>query len=136
MTPEEIRIQTSTLIRGQQGLSADPSSWSYEQRVAYNKAYADYILANPSLFNANSIEVANHVRTAIYSPLADTSVASDLSQFGTEFTNNLVDAGNSVGGIGRGVLAAAKWSAFLIPGGLIIVAGIYLYGFYLKQKRP
>ena len=51
MTADEIsanRAAAVDQVKGQLGLSAiQPSDWTYDQRVTYNKALAAYIQQNP-----------------------------------------------------------------------------------------
>ncbi|HTJ77673.1 MAG TPA: hypothetical protein VL357_01635 [Rariglobus sp.] len=123
MTPEEIisnRQAAIATVRAQMGLSNTPSDWTYEQRVAYDKALAAYILANSSQFDATEISIANSVSSQTFSPLEDASF--DWGAFGTETFQPLADAAQSVG---SGILTVANAAKWAIPA--LVVVGIILF---------
>ncbi|MBW7895149.1 MAG: hypothetical protein H3C27_08545 [Opitutaceae bacterium] len=80
------RENAASAVRAQLGLPASPLAWTYEQRLAYINALADYILANPAGFDAQDLGQASAVKNTQYSGLVDTSF--DWSMFGTELTAN------------------------------------------------
>ncbi len=125
--------QAQAYIRATLGLSDDVSSWSYDERIAYNKALATYIAQNASSFPAQSVGTANAVLNEHASAIQDTGFLSDLSAFGSAFGDEVVNAGESVAGIGQGILSFASLTKYLIPLAGIIIVGILLWGFYKKQ---
>ncbi len=125
--------QAQAYIRATLGLSDDVSSWSYDERIAYNKALATYIAQNASSFPAQSVGTANAVLNEHASAIQDTGFLSDLSAFGSAFGDEVVNAGESVAGIGQGFLSFASLTKYLIPLAGIIIVGILLWGFYKKQ---
>jgi len=132
MTPKE---QAIAKIRSDMNLPALPSDWTYEQRIAYNKTLADYILSHPDEFDQTSALVASKVANQVYSPLEDTSFTSDLSIFGDELANQAIKAGESVAGVGNGVLSTFQIASWAIPVAALAVLGIALYGFYAKETK-
>lgn len=87
MTAEQARAQAVATVRAQLGLNNTPSSWTYEQRTAYNKALAAYILARPLGFTAADAGTAAHVASANYQPLENAGWS--WAMFGSELKNNL-----------------------------------------------
>lgn len=136
MTPEQIaanRAAAVVAVRAAQGLTGlDVSAWSYEQRMAYNKALAAYIAARPAQFSPAEWTTAARLAQVNYSPLADVSLASRFSEFADEFTNNVVKAGNQVGGVGRGVLNTFSVIGWAIPV-IALGAAVYLSWHYIKK---
>lgn len=120
-------------VRASLGLSNSPSEWSYEQRIAYNKALATYINASPQSYDEQTQASAQIVAAAQYSPLEDTGVLADLSAFGSALEDEALAAGNKVAGVGNGILDTLGLAKWLIPAAAIILVGILLYGFYKKQ---
>lgn len=120
-------------IRSTLGLSDTPSDWTYAQRISYNNALAVYIANNPDSFSTQSVGTANQVLNENNSPLSDTGFISDLSAFGSAITDEAISAGESIGGIGNGVLSLASATRYLIPIAGVIIIGILLFGFYKKQ---
>lgn len=125
--------QAQAYIRATLGLSDDVSSWSYDDRIAYNKALATYIAQNASSFPAQSVGTANAVLNEHASALQDTGFLSDLSVFGSALGDEVLNAGDSVAGVGRGILSTLSSASWLIPLAAFIVVGILLFGFYKKQ---
>lgn len=76
------RQQAAETVRLQMGLPASSLSWTYEQRVAYNKALADYLLTHPTGIDAQTLGTASNVLNKTYPDLQDTSF--DWVQFGDE----------------------------------------------------
>lgn len=125
---------TSSLV-SQMGLSVTPSDWTYDQRIAFNKAFAAYVIAHPDSFSATDLNTANGIAGESPTALDDTSLSADLSAFGSAVTDNVVAAGNQVAGIGNGVLNLASAAQYIIPVAGVIIVGILLYGFFRKQAR-
>jgi hypothetical protein len=94
-TINDNRAAAIASVRDQLGLSSDPSSWSYDERVNYNKALAGYIAAHPNDFNATDAATAGIVGAAdTPTQLLDTSF--DWSAFGTEVWNQAASINDSV----------------------------------------
>lgn len=135
MNPTEARAVAVKTVRAQLGLTdIPPSNWSYETRIAYNKALADYIQTNAASFSAQDQYIAGQVAQQAYAPLADTGVSADLSTFGNEFVNQLENAGSKVSAIGTGLLDTTELAGKLLPLLFLIAAGITVYSFY--KTRP
>ena len=119
-------------FRNSLGLPSDPSTWSYDQRVQYLKAFSAYITQNPSQFNSISQSAAEKVQATTYPPLEDVSFSAQFSQFASAFGDEVVAAANSVAGVGQGVLSAFSLAKYLIPISLVIAVVILLFA--LKKK--
>lgn len=87
MTAEQARAQAVATVRAQLGLNNTPSSWTYDQRTAYNKALSAYILARPAGFSSTDLGTAAHVASANYQPLENAGWS--WAMFGSELQNNL-----------------------------------------------
>src|SRR5690606_14425092 len=119
-------------VRAQQGLTGlHHSEWTYEQRVRYNKALADYILSRPGDFGGPELVAAGAVQAATYLPLEDTSVLANIEAFGAEFGAQGLAAADSIAGVGRGVLNALSSAQWMIPVAVVAVAGIWI----LKEAK-
>lgn len=73
-------------IRNQLGLSNTPSDWTYDERIAYNKAYSDFVLANADQFPADINKTAGLVEAEKPAALDDTSFS--FSDFFSNFLDN------------------------------------------------
>lgn len=127
------RATLSANIKASLSLPDDVSSWTYDQRISYNKAFAAGILAHPDSFSATDLNTANVVTAEAPSALDDTSVSADLSAFGSAVTDNVVAAGAQVAGIGTGVLNLASLAQYVIPVAGLVIVGVLLLGFYKKH---
>ena len=113
MTPDQIasnRAAAVATVRAQQGLSNTPTDWTYDQRVAYDKALAAYILANAALFDSTEISIAETVSQQTYSPLED-----DTFQWGEFAVDTFQPASDALQSIGSGVLTVANAAKWAIP---------------------
>ncbi len=132
LTPiDEIRAQAVVTVRQSLGLAKPPADWTYEERVAYNKALAEFIAAHADSFTQQDITNAGVVLAANYAPLADTSTLAELGQFGEAFAGEIVNAADKVGDVGRGALDAVSLAGKLLP---LVVIGVGVY-FILKAKK-
>lgn len=129
MNPRTLAIQT---VRADLGLSNTPSDWTYNERVKYNKALADYITAHASEFPPQDLAVAQDIAAQTASPLADNGLLSDLGTFGSAFGDELLSAGEKVGAIGTGVLDSVSAVGKLLP--VAVVALFVVYVLTLKKK--
>lgn len=125
--------QAQANIRAQLGLNDNPSSWSYDERLSYNNALATFIANNADSFPADQVANANATLGKANTPLADTGFLSDLSTFGGAFEDEVLNAGNSVAGIGQGILSFASLAKYLIPLAGIAIVVILLIGFKKKH---
>lgn len=94
------RRTAATVIRTRLGLmDKAPSDWTYEERVAYNKALSGYIAENPQAFTDGEIQVAKDINQKVLDPLDDTSLMSNLGLFGNQFlveAEKVLDTSGSV----------------------------------------
>jgi hypothetical protein len=127
------RVTLKGNVIAQLNLPADQSTWSYDQTVSFNKAFAAGILAHPDSFSTTDLNTANAVTAEAPSALSDTSLAGDISAFGSAVTDNVVAAGNQVAGIGTGVLSLASLAQYIIPIAGVVIVGVLLFGFYKKH---
>lgn len=130
LTAEQIQANRKSLfdlLKIQMGLPDAQGDWSYSQVVSFNKAFAAYVLAHPDSFGTAAVQTASIVANENPAQLDDTSLSADISAFGSAVVDEAVAAGNAVGGIGRGVLTAASLAAWVIPGGLLILVGVWLF---------
>lgn len=121
-------------IRAQLGLNDTPSSWTYDQRVTYNRALSQYISANPQIFTAGDLENASAVLNQNPTALTDDSFLSEAGDFASAFGDEVVSAVDDIGGIGRGVLNLAASASWLIPLVGVIMVVILLFAFRNKVK--
>ena len=98
----ESRQKAIAAVRAQLGLNDYPSSWSYDQRVSYNKALAAYILQNPVGFTAADTNTAATTVNKSYADLEDDSF--DWAMFGREVQDN-------AGGIAKSFVADVSKAA-------------------------
>lgn len=90
---ENTRV-AANLIKQQLGLAELPSTWTYEQRVQYNKTLAKYIQDHPSSFSQSQNVTAAKVSGTAYSPLQDTSF--DFKEFVSEIGNQAAEINNDL----------------------------------------
>lgn len=83
-------------VRAQQGLNDIPATWSYDQRIAYNKALAAYIQQNPTSYAPETVTTAGVVSAANYTALDDTSYLAQVSLFSSTFWSKGVDIFNGL----------------------------------------
>ena len=126
--------QAQANIRATLGISDDPTTWSYDQRQAYNRSLAQWIAANPDSVSSTETQIASGILNENATPLDDVSFLSEGSAFFSAFEDEALAAGDKIGGIGRGVLNLANSASWIIPlaGGIVVV--ILLLGFYKKQS--
>lgn len=73
-TNARLNLQTAVRnVRGRMGLSDVPADWTYEQRIAYNKALAAEIQQYPNSFTPEILVAADQVAKTSYQSLADAS---------------------------------------------------------------
>lgn len=130
MTPLEI---AEASIRATLGLSATPSDWTYDERLAYNNALSTYVQRNSTSFSPEELAIAQRQSAENPTALDNTGFLSDLSSFGGAIADEAVSAGNSIAGVGKGVLSTFDMAKWLIPTVAILVVGILLFGLYKKQ---
>lgn len=131
-TIDQNRADASALVRQQQGLSNDPSSWTYEQRVAYNKALAQYITSNPDQFDATDLKTAQTVSTANTPPtLLDTSF--DWGAFGDEVINQASSINDSVNPFSEANRGKILWIAVAI-GALYLLLPRIVDAFHSRKE--
>lgn len=123
--------QAEANIRAGAGLSDDPTTWSYNERVAYNNALAQWVNMNPTQVSSAELAVAQGDLNS--TPLDDDSFTSELSEFTGAVGDNILAAGDKVASIGNGVLNFADMAKWLIPLAGLAVVGILVWGFYKKQ---
>lgn len=116
------------LIAIEQGIDNQAGTWrtslTYDQRVAYENALALYIVTHPARFSAGTVETARWISQHGHTPLEDTDF--DFAQFQTAAVDNIVAAGEKIGGIGDGVLATANAASWAIPlaAAIVVVIGL------------
>lgn len=79
------RAAAAATFKASLGLPASPLAWTYEQRIAYNKALAAYIQANPAQFSPVDLNTAQIVAAKSYSGLDEASFS--WGDFGAEIVN-------------------------------------------------
>lgn len=138
LTATQIQANRNTLaslLRAQMNLPAAPTDWSLAQRVEYNKAFSAYVLAHPDSFTVQDQQTAGIIAAELPAALDDTSLSANVAAFGSAVWDNVLDAGNDVAGVGKGVLTAASLAAWVIPGGLLILAAVAVWAYSNKIKR-
>lgn len=119
-------------IRSNLGLSDVPSEWTYDERLAYNNALATYINANPGVFSASDLAIANNELNQNNVSLSDTSFTSGLSDFFGNLEDEAVSALDDIGGVGRGVLSTFRLASWVLPLAAVAVVIILLFAFRKK----
>lgn len=127
------RAALSATLRNQLNLTGPSADWSSDQRIAYNKAYAAAVLANPQNFSPQESATAQAVASAPPSVEQQTGILSDISTFGSSLADNVLAAGQQVAGIGNGVLNLASAMKYIIPLAGVTVLVILAMGFYKTQ---
>lgn len=85
------RKSAVNVVRNRLGLDViAPSAWTFEQRVAYEKALAEFIAAHPAAFDAQDMATARDVSQKDYGALS----SPDFS-FG-DFGGALLDQGAAI----------------------------------------
>jgi len=87
MNTQAIRDAISAALISEMSLPSVKSDWSYAQRLAYNKAFADRVLnlGAAAGFSGTEIATAAHISSNPGAPLEDTSF--DWGIFGDEVLN-------------------------------------------------
>lgn len=100
LSAEQIQLNrksAANVIRAQQGLQDfAPADWTYEQRTNYNKALANYIAANPSLFAQQDLITAKDVQNTDYGFISDYTAGDVFSDFTSEIANQAVSINSAV----------------------------------------
>lgn len=117
------RAEAVRVTRRALNLNDKPSSWTYEQRQAYNKALAGYIAARPDLFTAQDATTAGRIVAKPFEPLADASF--DWGMFATEATAPIV-------AVGEGVKTTLNLSSWLVPVAAVAAVLILLAGLAVR----
>jgi hypothetical protein len=95
---------------------------------------AHYVIAHPSLFDANAQASAKYHLSL---PGADKPLAGPgdtLSDYTAAILSQVEIAADAVGGVGRGVLNTFKLAEWVLPVAAVVAAGIVLFRFYQKSK--
>lgn len=104
-------------IREQLALNDVPSTWSYEDRIRYNKALAEFEQANPGIFPNSISSVVDNIAAKPYDPLQDDSFSFSM------FTDELANNANKALGF-----------SFLTLRNLLFVAVILFVGIFAWRK--
>lgn len=114
-TNARLNLQTAARnVRGRMGLSDVPADWTYDQRIAYNKALAAEIQQYPNSFTPEILVTADKVAKTSYQSLEDSSIA---------WGDFAADAGLNLGGIA--VKALYVFAA--VAAVAVVVAGVAEY---------
>ena len=95
---------------------------TYEQRIAFDKALAAYIVEHPAAFADGTLETARRIVDKNYAPLSDPSF--DWSAFASAAVDEAAEAAGKVSGVGEGVLtvaSAAKWAIQLVAAVAVVI---------------
>ena len=111
------------------GLNDVPSSWTYAERTAYNKARAARIQANPTAYSPESLTTAEAVARANYAPLESLGVGEAAGIFVGEVVSQ-AESLNPLSERNRGGLAMA------IVSGLIVAAIAYAVTLAFRTPTP
>ncbi len=134
MTSEQIaanRKSAGNLVRYQLGLDTIPTAdWSYEQRVAFNKALATYIADHPNAFGTQDVLTAQTVAANEYTPMQDESFS--ISDF---VSTTAANAAEPFVAIGDGVITTAKLARLAIPVAAIVAVVILLVSFNKRMNQ-
>lgn len=125
MSAATARATASATVKASLGLPASPLDWTYEQRIAYNKALAAYIQANPAQFETVDLNTAQIVTGKSYSGLEDASF--DWEMFGGEVVNQA----NDLNPLSEKNRSQTKWFGFA----LLAVLGLGLIA-YITGRNP
>lgn len=103
-------------VRVSLGLSTTPpTEWTYDQRVAYNKALSAEIIRRAADFPPSEVATAKAINAAPTSELEDASF--DFGMFGSEMLNNAQEL-NPVGSLAKSL----KW---LVPVLAVLAVAFY-----------
>jgi hypothetical protein len=122
------------LIAIQQGIDSPGGDWraglTYDQRVAFDKALADYIIAHPAAFSDATVATARIVAGHKLTPLEDSSF--DWEAFSSAVVDNGITLGDRVADVGRGVAATASLAKWVLPVAALVAVALILLG--LRRK--
>jgi hypothetical protein len=118
------RANAVASVRASLGLNNLPSTWTYAQRNAYNKALATYISTHPDQFASQDLINAEAVEKKQPGELEDASF--DWGMFGAEAVK---PAGDALQNVGKGVFTVANAMRWAIP----VLAVLALFFFFEKN---
>jgi|GEM_PF-3593886 hypothetical protein len=126
---QAIRDARNARVRASLGLAnIPPSSWTYEQRVAYNKALASAILSDSAPATAQDLATAQAIAAKEYSPLETYTLGDAASDFTAELVNQAQGV-NPFSEQNRG-----KTRNVLIA--LVLLAGTVFFGVLAWRTAP
>ncbi len=139
LTADQIARNVRTLtanVTASQGLpvnsagTLDFSALTYDEVIAFNRAFASFVVAHPASFDDQRVASARNVLGENPQALEDDSISADIGAFGVAFVDNVAAAGEQVAGIGQGVLSLAGASKYLIP-----IVGVTILVFWLMGLK-
>lgn len=97
------------LVQINLGLDGTPQSeWTQDQMISYLQGLSSTIAANPTAFSNSTIDTATTIGSSNLNSLELQDPSFSWDDFGTDFENNVVAAGNSVAAVGTGTLSALQ----------------------------
>ena len=129
---QAIRDARNARVRASLGLAdIPPSSWTYEQRIAYNKALSAAVLADASnpmgAVSAQEIATARNVAAKEYTPLESYGLGDAAGDFTAEFINQTERLNP---------LSERNWGGtrLVIIGAILLAAVVYFGGLASKSR--
>jgi len=132
MTIEQVRIAVGKQFGISEADARTPANLSPEDRTRLFDYTNQFVATHPANFTAAQVTIAKRMVDSwgINTPLLDTSF--DWGMLASEVGSNVVKAGESIAGVGNGVLSLFKMGSWLIPAAGLVLVGIYLYREFKK----
>ncbi len=106
---------------------------TYEQRLEYLVRTAALILAKANSFAPATVATARLIAEKRHSPLEDASF--DFENFRSAVIENAAVIGNAAVDVGHGATAALSSLKWVLPVGLLIVAGVVIVAVSKRAQR-
>jgi hypothetical protein len=132
MTIQAVRIAVGKQFGISEADAIAPANLSPEERTRLLDYTAQFVATHPNDFTPAQVAVAQKQVDAwgINTPLLDTSF--DWGMLASEVGSNVLKAGESIAGVGNGILSVFKMGSWLIPVAAFVFVAIYLYKEYKK----
>ena len=115
-------------VRASLGLAdIPPSAWTYEQRIAYNKALASAVLSDSANATPQDIKTARNIAAKEYTPIESYGLGDAAGDFTAEFVNQAERLNP---------LSERNWGGtrLVIIGAILLAAVVYFGGLASKSR--
>ena len=115
-------------VRASLGLAdIPPSAWTYEQRIAYNKALASAVLSDSANATPQDLNTARNVAAKEYTPIESYGLGDAAGDFTAEFANQAERINP---------LSQRNWGGtrLVIIGAILLAAVVYFGGLASRSR--